>query len=162
MPQDKQSRQIGDHEFTCWPLDPFTANDLLLDLGEAFGAAGGKLDFLDGEGIDAKVDAASIARAVGEFCRNVPREKFHYMVKRLGERTSVQGVGLLENQARIDELFRGRLLDLYKWIAFALEVNYRDFFGAIVGATGLKPGSMLASISSERPNISEGNGGSGG
>lgn len=40
----------------------------------------------------------------------------------------------LENQ---ENHFRGRLLECFRWIAFAIETNYSDFLGSLSGAATL-------------------------
>ena len=163
MPQDPQTKEIDDLEFTIVPLDPFKANRLLLDLGEALGFAGGELKFgnIQKGVLNANVDGGSVARSIGELCHRIPRERFEKMVKDIGVLTTVKGHGLLDKQAKIDELFRGRLWTLYKWIAFALEVNYQDFFDGIISVTGVDPQKALASIGSGPPKPSDESGGSG-
>lgn len=45
----------------------------------------------------------------------------------------------LKDQA--EEIFAGRMLTYFQWLAFALEVNYSDFFGALRGLAGPAQGA---------------------
>jgi hypothetical protein len=66
----------------------------------------------------------------------------HYM-RRIFEHTIVtvgQHAYDLTDQVQFDECFSGRLPVVYKAAAFALEVNFRDFFPGSKGANAAKAG----------------------
>ena len=52
------------------------------------------------------------------------------IIKSLLDGVEAEGVGSVSSPAVFDSHFRGRVLHLYKVVAWSVEVNYRDFFDA--------------------------------
>lgn len=143
---DAQTKTIDGEEFRVLMLDPLVANDLLVDIlktagpalaallapvvkapdsGAAFrdlldGSSGGETPAFDGEGIE---------RAIVGLVDRLEKPKLREVISTLEGVTSVRkGDGWPQLSTVAPMLFRGRLKLMYRWLAFALRVQYQDFF----------------------------------
>jgi hypothetical protein len=141
-----KSLLIGSHTYHVTELPSGQARDLLVKLVKVFGPvlAGmledGKLIPEGTEGAPAealvnrvsKVDSKTLSKMLLAFSDRVSAADFKYLCQVLGDSTQVE----IEAGAQVpldleyQELhFKGgRLSHLFRWLAFALEVQYADFF----------------------------------
>ena len=92
--------------------------------------------------MDQEIDFEKIANAIASLADRLSVQQFESLVARLLEWTYVDNKKVADagriNQAEFD-VFSGRMMALYKTLAFVLEVNYPDFFGKLTGAfTGVE------------------------
>lgn len=144
---DSQSKEIDGHTYKVLMLDPLVATDLLADMGQilapTIGAIGGvfakeKGDTLEKmfEGFDPEdktnVDAA-VEKAVMGFFQRFTKEKQREFIGILMKVTIV--VMPDGKEPRLQDIFavhfQGRVFTLYKWLGFALKVQFQDFFSGI-------------------------------
>lgn len=145
---DAETKTIDGDTYKVLKLDPLTANDILLDLVQAaaptLGALGGGLlskkdsskviqEFLDGvEGSGAEEKSAVMERAITASLDRVSKQKFREIVTSLASVTSVQSGSDWPELSKVFPIhFRGRIGAMYKWIGFALGVQYKDFFTSV-------------------------------
>jgi hypothetical protein len=129
--RDPVKKTIDGVTFEVTPLGHKTARGAFVRLSKAVGPAlarsAGSGDVTDLTGSD-----VNVAAALGEVIGNVSDEDLDWFSDVLGKTTrySVDGEKwpFLDSSNR-DVLFQGRLLLFFHWLAFALEVNYSDFFG---------------------------------
>ena len=161
MAIETKEKTIGDHAYQVTQLPASKARKLLTRLFKVAGPSVGKaLEGLgktlkqtvaskkEGEGLTINLrdlDLSKLSDAVTLLAQNVFEEDFEYVVAALleGERVRVQIDGkwpvlTLESS---DMLFAGKLDQMFRLIAFALEVNFAGFFG---GSGGIA--SVLASV----------------
>jgi hypothetical protein len=156
--QDGETTTIDGDTYRVLMLDPLIATDLLADLGKilgpsvaamASGLQGGGEDqitaILDGQSDVTSSFGPSLERAIREFFERVSKEKQREFIATLAAVTVV----VKDNgeapalKAIFSVHFRGRIGALYKWLAFALKVQFQDFFSSIapvIAAAGRKAG----------------------
>jgi hypothetical protein len=149
---DGKAREIEGHTYRVRMLDPMVASDLLVDIGKviapALGAIGGfalgekdgvsKLLEGDGNGSGETVVGSAFERGVVGFVDRLEKQKLREIVETMARATALV-VGPQEEPELwplFNAHFGGRLVAMYKWLAFALEVQYADFFLAIGPAIG--------------------------
>jgi len=126
-------------------LDPLTAADILADLGYILAPVMGSLTgafakgkedlmskameggFEDGEG-DALSD--SLERAILGFFDRITKEKQRELFSVMAKQTYILlGDGKEPQLSQLfQEHFRGRISAMYRWFAFAMRTQFRDFF----------------------------------
>lgn len=141
---DFETKEIDGHTYKVYMMDPLLATDLLTDLCQllapALGALGGVLvkekgdvlqKALDGfeESDKTNIDVA-FERAVLGFFGRLDKTKQREWIDMLAK-VSV----LITSEGKEPGLstvlrkhFQGRVFAMYKWLAFALKVQFRDFF----------------------------------
>ena len=140
---------IDGHTYVVRMLDPLTANDLLVDvskvIGPALGAVGSSLlgsgdskkalgELLDGlkEGetpADGSALGDGVERAIVGLVDRLEKHKLREVIGILANVTAVEmSKGSPELSSIFDVHFRGRIKAMYQWLAFALRVQYQDFF----------------------------------
>jgi hypothetical protein len=92
---------------------------LIKTLGPALGAAVGK-------GVGGEVD---LSAALQKLADNIEADTLVALAQELLASTRADGKELA-GDAAFDMAFTGKLLTLYKVLAFLVEVNFADFFGA--------------------------------
>jgi len=144
---DAQSTEIDGYTYKVMMLDPLVATDLLADLGfmlaPALGALGGMLAKEKGDGLaklldgvekseESDIDAAIERAVIGLFAR-FDKAKQRELIAILAKVTVVVlPDGKEPNLApMLLQHFRGRVKSLYKWLGFALKVQYQDFFSGM-------------------------------
>ncbi len=143
-----EQRVIGDRTFEVSQLPARRALEMFGRLGRLLGPAafeaiakGGNLD-PEADVVEAMLPA--IAPAVQTLFGNLPA----------GELTSIAEALLAPATCdmkpivpQMDELFQGQILQLLQVVAFAVEVNYRDFFDAGRGLLARRPKGWSAETS---------------
>ena len=126
---DAQTKEINDHTYTVMMLDPFVANDVLIELGHVIGPSiGGIVGAHSGGGLenvlDAEPDAAMIQAAIGGLFLRIDKANMRWLLDTLMAVSEVDGKPL-KKQAPLH--FRGKIGEMYQWLWFALTVQYADF-----------------------------------
>lgn len=137
-----KTEKIGDHKYTVHMLSPMVALDLLMDLGSMVGPSLGALVDAVAKGkqggkvglemlLDADLSADFFSRAAGELFAHVDKGKVHVVVETLRKISEIDGKPL---DPVFEAHFTGRLGELMRWLAFALRVQYSDFWTALADA----------------------------
>jgi hypothetical protein len=115
------------------------------------------------ERIAAQINGASIARALAELAGRLSEADLDWLCETLGESTEVQtydGAGE-ERRQRLTAgeqqfHFAGKFLEMFSWLGFALEVNFRDFFtGSPIGSAIVRAAGAVAAKTVEASSPSQ-------
>lgn len=141
---DAETKEIDGHTYKVLMLDPLVATDLLADIGQVLaptlGALGGILAKEKGDTLSKVLDGfepedntnidSAVEKAVVGFFQRFDKAKQREFISILAKVTMV--VMPDGKEPRLQDVFqihfRGRVMSLYKWFAFALKVQYQDFF----------------------------------
>lgn len=141
---DAETKEIDGHTYKVLMLDPLVATDLLADIGQvlapSLGALGGILAKEKGDTLSKVFDGfepeeqtnidSAVEKAVVGFFQKFTKEKQRELIGVLAKVTVI--VMPDGKEPRLQDVmqihFRGRLKTLYKWLAFALKVQFQDFF----------------------------------
>lgn len=152
--QDAQTTTIDGHSYKCLMLDPLVATDMVADLGHLFGpslgALGGALLSESGGAVQKLLDEGgenfgeALEKAVSEFFSRFDKAKQREFINILSEVTFVtQGDKEIKLNSIMAIHFRGRIGALYKWLGWALKVQFGDFFspfGTVIARVAQKQG----------------------
>jgi len=145
---DGKSTVIDGTTYRCLMLDPLTATDMVADLGFLFGPSlgalsGALLSDTSGEGVKRLLDEGGkefgdgLERALVEFFGRFDKAKQREFIATLADITYVkQGDKEVKLSGILSIHFRGRIATLYKWLGWALKVQFSDFFdsfGTVIG-----------------------------
>lgn len=125
---DTQTTALDGTEYEVAPLDPLVANDILVDILKVVGPALGAMD-----------DGASDTMVEGSFrglFERLDKAKLREIISILAKVTSVNLPGGESPQlpAIFTLHFRGKLGLMYRWLGFALRVQFGDFFDSAAPA----------------------------
>ncbi len=118
-------------------LPPMDAMDMLVDLSKVAGPSlGTMIDAVKGafgqgglEGVlEQELDGQMISQAITELVDRLDKQVLRSLTATLAARTLMDGQKL---HVIFDAHFTGHLGDMMRWIVFALEVQYRDFWSAL-------------------------------
>jgi len=151
MAREIQFKEIGGVKYICEMMPATQANKTLISLTEIIGRPAVSMiakAFTDDGDIEID-DLAGIGLA--SMFERFDEDVGDRMIKSV--LTGVRAEGVSDLAKEFDEHFRGRILDLYKVFAWALEVNYKDFFDAArssaliskLSSVGVKARSLLTS-----------------
>lgn len=143
--QDSHTTTIDGRSYRCLMLDPLIATDMVADLGHilgpSLGALGGALLSEPGDGVQKLLDqggeglGAALEKAVTEFFGRVDKAKQREFINLLSEVTFVkEGDKELKLSSVMSIHFRGRIGALYRWLGWALKVQFGDFFSPFSAA----------------------------
>lgn len=145
---EAQTETIDGTAFTISPLPAMKAFLMLQRLGKVLGPA---LARVAGAVKGDAVDGAGAADALVLLFSGLPPEELETIVRDLLAGSLVLGEGgkaapLMTGGANgkgvFDVVFQGRMGTLFKLLAFAIRVNYRDFFDALSGKLGAVAAKM--------------------
>lgn len=106
-----------------------------------------------------EADSTTVSKALTELASRLTVDDLEYVVREFGQTTQVavdlgeKGTGLVPLNTERQELhFAGRYGQMFRWIGFCLEVNYRDFFkgSGITGPDGDPEAAEAGSTSTSR------------
>lgn len=90
-----------------------------------------------------KLDSKTLATMLRDFSTRVSEADLEYLCETLGGCTQIESLdgklSPLDLEAQELHFRGGRLSELFRWLAFALEVQYSDFFSGL-GGVGKPPG----------------------
>ena len=160
---------IGDHKYTMYMLAPIRSHNLLIDVGKmvgpAFGALigsimpSGKAEEPEEEPTDSEegseeeepkedsgdlserqVDSELLASAVALLFTGLNKKTLEQVIHAFKEVTEVDGK-LFGKGTNFDQHFRGELGNMYKWLAFGMNVQWGKSLSVLAsGASG--PGAQ--------------------
>lgn len=151
-----EKRTLGSYEYSVYMLPPLEAHDMLVDLGvsvlpslgNVFAAFVGTEDPEQSseakdlwEAIQDASNPDQMAKAFESLAVSLAKNKglFRDMIDKLSRQTMVRLDD--DREPRLSDVFnthfRGQLPAMYKWLAFALEVQFGNFSELVGSVTGL-------------------------
>jgi hypothetical protein len=129
----QEDKQIGPYTYKVTQLDAIQGIEVLTRFINIVGPALASADEKDA--------GASVAKALAGLSTKLTADDVKYFVGKFSKLTSVSGGDLkVGHEPQLDAIFSahfaGRYLDMFKWLAFCFEVNFRSFFsegGASLG-----------------------------
>lgn len=157
--QDGETTTIGPHTYRVRHIDPLTATDITVDLAKLFGpviaAVGGTIlsgsntksqlkSLLDGEKLKDEHGEPiedgtpqAIERALSGLFEKLSKEQIRYLINVMSPVTEVKKGDKWPQLDSIFEIhFRGDPAGIFKWLGFAMQVNFKGFFSGMAGAIG--------------------------
>ena len=147
---DAKKQMIDGVEYEVRMLSATRGTKLLVKLGRMLGPAFAELARGEG-GIDREIDGALFAGTVSALFASADPDEVDAILKELAEVTLADGKGL---RPIYDIHFALKIGRLMKWAAFALQVQYEDFFGALAGV--LSEAGLASAMGSLSPKGSTG------
>lgn len=144
-----QERIIDGHTWAVTQLPPTRSLKLMARLLKIVGPALGQ-GLSAGADLD-KADISAFGPAIEKLLLQLDGDTLDAVVKESLATARIDGQEALVG---FEVTFHGRLVELLKGVAFALEVNYSDFFGGLVGElrSRMGPSASKASITSRGPS----------
>lgn len=138
MQSHSQKKVINEKTYEVFMLSATAGLDTFLDLARIAGPAVGI--FLKGAGLkdlksvgDLDLDKIDFEKMAIHLFKAEEKETITTIVAKLVEKTFVDGKPLAPIY---DMHFQGKIGELFKWLAFAMEVNFGDFFGDFLTSMG--------------------------
>ncbi len=147
-----KSKKIGENTYYVRPLPPLKALKLYGDLQKTVTAAlknglipAGATEDLKESLLDSQINIGNIIAQLGENFNGEVLEQYaerllnedYVSVKRKGEDEAV-----MLDEATMNDIFTGNILEMLKVAFFVVEVNFGDFFALIPNLSGVR--EMLA------------------
>ncbi len=155
---DNQTREIDGHTYTVHHLDPDRALSIACELEHLLLPAVGEILAVDKDGEDG-IARKAVAAALQRFVSQADEARVKKVVSTMMRVTTCNGVGQLGDAWKLH--FHGRFWSMLKVTAFAVEVNFFDFFADSAGTrtslTGLLK-DLLAGAFASPPSRSGGSG----
>jgi hypothetical protein len=134
---ETHTRTIGRHAYNVTQLKAKQGNAVLVRLAKVAGPplaalfAGG--DKSQADALD-RISLDGLGAALSSFASVLSEADLDWLCVTFADCTTVETEpGAVKPLRGIFDLhFAGAYLDLFEWLAFCLEVNYADFFGALV------------------------------
>jgi hypothetical protein len=130
MQLSTQKKKIGPYEYRVTQLDALAGRALFIRLAKIAGPAFGSFD--------AKNPQKSIADVFGKVAAGLSEEDLTVFCDVLGRSTEVAGGEYSERSPQLNDVFAlhfaGKYLEMFQWLAFALEVNFGSFFKHALGS----------------------------
>jgi hypothetical protein len=134
---ESHTRTIGRYAYTVTQLRAKQGNAVLVRLAKLAGPTLGALFSGGEEGAGEALERVSLGglgAALREFAAGLTEADLDWLCTTFADCTTVEiEPGSVKPLRGIFDLhFAGAYLELFEWIAFCLEVNFADFFGALV------------------------------
>lgn len=152
MARDVARKEIGGQMYNCTMMPATKANRTLISLTEIVGRPA--VAMLSNAFVnDANIEISDLAGiGIATIFERFDEETGDRLIKNILDGVLCEGVGPVNDH--FDEHFRGRILTLYQVFAWALEVNYKDFFdGARSSALMSKISTAVAKVQSRLTTI---------
>jgi hypothetical protein len=159
---ESKTKTIDGHTFEVSMLDPFDAQDILVDIGQAIapalgGVAAGAAKLVSskaGSLLDVDISDPEIASAITGLFKGIEKAKLRQLMLQLAEVTTYVGKQERVKLTQVYKvLFRGDLALMYRWFWFALTANFENFTGwagdAISAVTGIVKAAQSQSTSKD-------------
>lgn len=152
---ETESTTIDGHKFTVHKLDPFVAQDILIDLGQLIAPALGKavsgaasvLGHAKGQSmLDLDTEDPKLADGIAALALGLDKAKMRQLVQIMAEVT-IHNDGQRLSQV-MAVIFRGDLPLMYRWLGFALKVNFSNFY--VWAASAIKRAIAMALAAQSR------------
>ena len=165
MPQDQgPTEQIGDHEYMVLMMSPTPSFELLEDVSKMIGpslgpvldalwsgARGKKIDRI-ADLLEADLDGEFFTRAARSLFGSIDKRVMRTVLDAMKDKTYVDGKPL---KPIFEEHFRGKLDVMFKWLAFAMKVQWGNSLGALGGFMTAR-GAEAVNMESQSPSTSTG------
>ena len=154
---DGHKKEIDGVIYTVYMLPPKTAMDMLVDIGKVVGPSLGTImDAASRNGgvselLGMSVTSEFFSKAAGELFQRMDKAVLRSVIGQLAQVSMADGVKLEDT---FDIHFRGKLGSMVKWLAFALKVQFGNFFSALGDATA--QGARKMKAASQSPITSTG------
>ncbi len=131
-----EKRTIDDLDFEVSQLPVKDARAVLVRLTRVIGPALAAFA-KDGAKSLGDIDHMTVANALSTLASSMSEEDLEYLCEKFGKVSKVKvGELMLPVDKAGDAVFSGRLTVMFKWIWFAIEVNYSDFLGGLRDMSG--------------------------
>jgi hypothetical protein len=122
-----EKKTIDGVEYEVFMLDVETAHKTLIKLAKSSLPSVGALVETGGleRLLDSDIQEVGVGGALSRLAKDINHDLLWGVIRDLAEVTTVIGKGKLSTLMATH--FHGRLAHMYKWLAFALTVQYRDF-----------------------------------
>ena len=131
-----EERDIDGHRYICQQLPARKAFVLLADVGKVIGPALASAIEDGTEGLASLIDKdAGLGGIASALFGNLDTDLVMSIIDRLCDATDLVTDGKKKRltPSLIDLHFQGRMMSMFKWLKFCLEVQYRDFFQETTG-----------------------------
>lgn len=130
---DSQSITIDGHKFEVFKLAPLDAQDTLIDIVQALAPAAGQIANVAEAGgtsalLDADLGSVNAGQAIVKLSQGLTKVSMRALVKTMAEVTICDGKRLPDT---MEIVFRGDLPLMYRWLWFALQVQFGNFLGPV-------------------------------
>ena len=145
---DTKSITIDGVRFTVHMLDPWVANEILHMLGNLVGPSLGQLvgavasksgdqsisqQLAEGKSwAEKKIDPEFLSAGISGLFQRLDPTQTRLIMEQLAAVTTVGEKGRLSET--FAAVFQGKIGAMYRWAAFAIKVNFADFFSSIPAA----------------------------
>jgi len=133
MQLETKSKKIGQYDYRVTQLDALSGRKLFIRLAKIAGPALGEFDTKDAQ--------KSIAAVLGKIAASLSDEDMDAFCDVLAKTTEVAGGEYNQRSPQLADVFAlhfaGKYLEMFQWLAFALEVNFGDFFSRALGSGAL-------------------------
>lgn len=155
MALEKESLTLGDFRYEVTQFGAKEGRRVLFRLTKMLGPAAAGLV----KGSKKDDPWARLGTALTSVLESAKEEDFEYLCDALSRVTKVykrleSSTGqeiALDLEKVFDSHFRGRFQDMLAWLAFAIKVNFADFFGGKDLGSGLLGALGLTNVQSESP-----------
>jgi len=154
--RDSQTKSIDGCGYTVYMLPPKVARKILVRIFQVLGPSLGEAFSRDEEKL-----SAAIGPIIREFTDRLSDDDLEWMMTALADVTMIDPGGgkTIPLKGVFDGHFQGKIGSMLRWFAFALEVQFSDFFGDSVGGLGQLLAGLKETLASASPIISTGRSG---
>lgn len=154
---DSESTTIGDHKFEIFKLSPLEAQDTLIDIVQALAPAAGEIAGAIEGGVnnllDSDLASPRVGAAVSKLVAGLTKDRMRALVATMRGVTHCDGQPL---ERSFEVVFRGDLPLMYRWLWFAIKVQFGNFSGLVQNA--LSQAARVGEQAAKSPSISVVNG----
>jgi len=130
---ETKNKMINGREFQVTQFPGRYGLRLQARLARVFGAPLAALFKGAKKGMDSDLADLDLEKAVVMLMDKLSEDELDDLVNRMLSQTRVDGKGIIDNPMVFDELFAANYSDLFKVLAFVVEVNFGNFFSALKG-----------------------------
>lgn len=133
MSTETKFKEIDGHKYACMMMPATKSQRIFIELTQLMGHPAVAMisnAFQPKEkGAELHVEEL-MATGVRVMLSELDPDTSDRIIKTVFDGVKLEGVGNLDEPATFDAHFRGRVMSIYKVFAWAMEVNYQDFFDA--------------------------------
>ncbi|MCP4570697.1 MAG: hypothetical protein GY841_24190 [FCB group bacterium] len=150
--QDYQTKTIDGVEYAVYMMAPMESNDLLLDVSKMLGPSIGPLldKFFGGGSLEAALEQQItpdfFAKAAAALFSGLDKAVVKRVIEEMREKTMANGKPL---KPIFDIHFMGKLDQMYKWLAFAMQAQWGKCCSALVQGISAQGAKAIATTESQ-------------
>lgn len=148
---DAQTAKIGEYTFKVYKLNPYDAQDVLVDITKAIGPGLGAVIAGGSKVLDADVSSPEASAMVGSLVSGLSKESLRSVTEKMAGVTHCDGIPL--NRV-FEAVFRGDMPLMCEWLWFALKANFGNFTEWLGSALG----GLKQKAAAQSPSTSKGPG----